>query len=365
MAARALVLLLALLCSAALLSASPSVQGGDWRATAPTIAETWSPAVPFDLGAFPSLPLRADGSFRALVLTDLHLGLFPWIDAEALRFIDRLAAACDPDLILCAGDNSHGPFSPSGARKLVAALEATGRPWLVVLGNHDAEGPKPRSWFGALYAAGRGSLFSPGPRGLQGVGNGFVWLREASGKPVFAFVALDSNEYRSYPGRGRGYDLIHPDQIAWYEWIVRGLSSAAFGTYDRAAGQVLPTLLLFHIPLPQVTEALADLRRGEIDPALVYGLAREAPCPPLEDSGLFDAVLRLGSTKEILVGHDHRNDLSLPWKGVRLSYIVKTGPADYHDEDLLGGTLVTVSPSPGPGQGWVARSEAVILPRRP
>lgn len=302
---------------------------------------------------FPSLPLRADGTFRILVLADMQVGLQPFMDAKGFRQIRELAALTEPDFILSLGDNSVGPFSPTAAKSVAALLGSLGRPWGTVLGNHDAEGPRPRSWYGELYEKAPGSLFSPGPESIHGVGNWVLRLVDGAGRDAFALVMLDSGEYRNYPGGRRYYDYIHPDQISWYEWIVQGLS-------EGRGASPLPTLLAFHIPLPQMTAAVESLHRdgrGAAD----SGFAREAPCPPLEDSGLFATVKRLGSSSEILCGHDHLNNCSLLVEGIRLSYATKTGPSSYHAADLLGGTLVTVYPV---DSGYAARSEAIILPAR-
>ncbi|MFZ4616342.1 MAG: metallophosphoesterase [Rectinemataceae bacterium] len=313
----------------------------------------------FHASDYPSLPLGADGTFRILVLADIQVGLQPFMDAAGFRQIRELAALTEPDFILSLGDNSVGPFAPGAAKSFAALLGSLGRPWGTVLGNHDAEGPRPRSWYGELYARAKGSLFSPGPASIHGVGNWVLRLVDGGGRDAFALVMLDSGEYRNYPGGRRYYDYIHPDQISWYEWLVQGLSGGE-GLSRGQGSRPLPTLLAFHIPLPQMSAAVEAFHRdgrGAAD----RGFAREAPCPPLEDSCLFARVKRLGSTSEILSGHDHLNNISLLVEGIRLTYGTKTGPSSYHAADLLGGTLVTVYPT---AAGYASRSEAIILPAR-
>lgn len=59
------------------------------------------------------------------------------------------------------------------------------------------------------------------------------------------------------------------------------------------------------------------------DVTYYYGFAGEGDdrvCCSEEVSPLFDAVLRLGSTKGIFCGHDHLNNWSVEYKGVRLTY---------------------------------------------
>jgi hypothetical protein len=127
-------------------------------------------------------------------------------------------------------------------------------------------------------------------------------------------------------GTTRGFDYVHANQIAWYEAQVRARALERFGGFDPASGRVLPSMLLFHIPLPQVTEAVAALRAGRLEPGSLSGVAREATSPALVDSGLFGVAKRLGSTGEILVGHDHLDNASILWEGLRLTYGTTTGP---------------------------------------
>ena len=47
----------------------------------------------------------------------------------------------------------------------------------------------------------------------------------------------------------------------------------------------------------------------------------------------------------MLAGHDHKNNFSINYKGIRLSYGLKTGYGSYYDRQLVGGTLLTVTDS--------------------
>ena len=62
-------------------------------------------------------------------------------------------------------------------------------------------------------------------------------------------------------------------------------------------------------------------------------------------SKLFDTALELGSTKGFFCGHDHYNNLSVEYKGIRLTYgmsidyLVEPGIA--RDTKQRGATLIT------------------------
>ena len=62
-------------------------------------------------------------------------------------------------------------------------------------------------------------------------------------------------------------------------------------------------------------------------------------------AGIFTAVemLRLGSTKNMIVGHDHVNSSSMVVDGIRLSYGLKCGSGCYWEPEMSGGSTLTIS----------------------
>ena len=73
-----------------------------------------------------------------------------------------------------------------------------------------------------------------------------------------------------------------------------------------------------------------------------FGEMNEKVCCPPVNSGMFEAVKATGSATHIFNGHDHVNNLSVVYEGIRFTYGLKTGPSSYHDESLQGGTLITL-----------------------
>jgi 3',5'-cyclic AMP phosphodiesterase CpdA len=316
--------------------------------------ELWFPDSAYDESAVRDFRIGPLGSFRILVLSDIQLEANPFKDPKSLSILASLVREAKPDLILTTGDNSAGPFSRMRAKKLVSVMEKLGPPWGVVLGNHDSEGGADRPWLGKLYGSAGNSVFREGPSTIHGVGNYSLNIRDREGRIAYCLVLLDSNSMRIYPDGRKGYDLVYPDQIAWYEWLVRGVSAARYGAYDPGTGKVVPSFLVMHIPVPEFTDAIGAWERGELDDGPVFGVKNEEPCVPYANSGLFGAALLLGSTTDILVGHDHVNNVSLPWKGIRLTYGTKTGPGSYSRPDLQGGTLITIHEEDGK---YIARTE--------
>jgi len=292
---------------------------------------------------FNSTLVKKDGKdYKILLLADIQ------VDKEnkkgkkhAFGLIDKLVAATNPDFIVSLGDNTQGYHSDIMAKKLSNHIAKFNIPWAVVLGNHDSEGRRGRPWFGNHYEASKNSLFKYGPSNIHGVGNFTVQLKDENGDIIYSFVMFDSNTYREYEG-GEGYDFIHRDQINWYEWQIKGISAAQYGEFNPEENKVVPSICFFHIPLLEFDDAAKAVKNGDINAANVIGENKEGVASAKLNSGLFDVMKRLKSTTHVYCGHDHINNMSVDWQGIKLSYGLKTGRTSYHDEGMQGGTLVTI-----------------------
>lgn len=266
--------------------------------------------------AQPDLRCRADGSFKILLLADLHHRPAPHPHTDAL--VSRLLELEAPDLVIVNGDcisgnDCHTVAEVEAAVANVAApMERAGIAWAVTLGNHDGE-TEPHSGVDRVQLM---RFFASHPhnrnagwvRGITGVGNTCLLLRDASGgEPVRVIWLLDS---RAQPVDPKDqYDWIRSDQIAWYQQTSKML--------EQAHGRKIPGLMFFHIPLPEFVEM--------INHSKVQGERREPECPSLVNSGMFAAVLDRGDVAGIFCGHDHLNNYVGTWKGIQLGYAGVTG----------------------------------------
>ena len=107
---------------------------------------------------------------------------------------------------------------------------------------------------------------------------------------------------------------------------------------------VVPSVLFFHIPVPEFDDAWKAYQEGNSDAIYLSGDKREEVCCPKINSGLFSKIKELNSSKAILVGHDHINDYVIKYQDVYLSYGIHSTNRIYYDEDLLGGRLFTIHP---------------------
>lgn len=306
----------------------------------------WWPGQQPDSQAFGTL-VKPDGEeYRILLFSDIQLGLNPFANKRAFEMTDTLVSETNPHFIMTTGDNGSYIYSSPLVRSLIRRFESYQRPWGCVLGNHDAEGIADRNWLGQQYEQAEGSLFRRGPSTIHGVGNYAISVVNDAGTRLCSLVMLDSNGRRDYP-QGKDYDVIYPDQIDWYASVVQALDKDGTGA---------PNLLFFHIPLPEMALAAAGVgfnpetpditvetaAEGSTEVAETFGVMRERVCCAPVNSGLFDKMVAMGSTTHVFNGHDHVNNLSTLYGGIRFTYGLKTGPSCYHDADLQGGTLITL-----------------------
>lgn len=143
---------------------------------------------------------------------------------------------------------------------------------------------------------------------------------------------MDSGTYiDDYPEFS--YGTFEAGQIYWYDWLQRGLIASG---YEKS-------LMFFHIPLPEFKIAYDEWQINGSDPATGFGERREDECHALVNMGMFDKIKQLGATTDVFVGHDHVNNYSVEYMGVGLHYGVKSTRQIYHDDDMIGGKLITIS----------------------
>lgn len=308
--------------------------------------EIWLSSDAFDVSDYQTVAKTPGEDFKILQLADIQLGL-PSALAETKERIQEAVEATDPDLILLTGDNVEGLIGGAVLKPLCKFIDAFGIPWAPVFGNHDAQGSYDRNWQAEVYESCEHCLFQKGPNSIYGVGNYAVNLTE-NGQIVYSFILFDSGDWRTYPDGQGDWDYLKEDQINWYEWYVRGISEAVYGSYDPAAGKVVPSICALHIPLPEYADAMRDYVDADgvgTPPAGASntGENRENVCCPPINSGMFERAKSLGSTRAFIAGHDHLNNSVIEYEGIDLAYGYKLTQNNYHDDTMLGYSLITLS----------------------
>jgi len=295
--------------------------------------QVW-PDANFSVEEGKTMRFREDGTFKILQFTDLHLTYgFDHNDQATLRLIKLAAMAESPDLIVFTGDQTMSPSNRRLYSRWIKHVDALGIPWAFVFGNHDAEsGASKESLSKMALKNGKHTVFELGPSTIEGIGNYFIrLLPQESDETRYVLFFLDSNEHRVYDlqeDKKFWYDYIYENQIAWYEDMVLKVNDHA--------GSIVPSLAFFHIPLPEYHDVVDN-------PALIKTGSRfELPCTPYVNTGMFEKMKELGSTKGVFVGHDHINDYTYEKDGILLAYGRASGFNAYGKSDMAKGARVIV-----------------------
>ena len=273
-------------------------------------------------------------NFKVLQLTDIHLGNK---DNQKLHldFMDLTIKDANADFIVVTGDLFTFADKVT-AKRLFKFLDSYEIPWTVTFGNHDEQCYFSIDWL-TKYLSNYGSnckFIDLQDDDVHGNANFAINLVDGSTIKEQVII-MDSNRYNY--GEYIGYDYIKQDQIDWYESLINY-------TTEKNGGVKVPSMIACHIPVPEFDEAWNLAENDEL--TVLEGDKREKCCcpDPEYDLGFFDKVVELGSTNLILVGHDHINDYCIQYKGVYLSYGVKSTNRIYYEEGLLGGQTITIKP---------------------
>lgn len=327
-----------------------------------------------------------DREFKVLQLTDIHIGggfMSFKKDYMALNAVALMITAERPDLVIVTGDIAYpvpfqsGSFNNLAATKVFASLmQSLGVYWTVALGNHDAEAYSyyTRDKIAEYYASGLDyCLFTRGPADIAGEGNQVIEVRNSQGLITRSFFVFDSHSYTDGDilGVQWKYDNIKQSQVDWYSAEVGKMNAknaAVLGTLNdadlTAKFSTVKSLAFFHIPLVEMLDAWQEYKNnGSQDTAdvkFIYGVAGESKktvfCGIGEDE-LFETILELESTQGLFFGHDHLNNFSLEYKGIRMTYSPSIDYLAYFGIQKLGSqrgcTVITSSPN----GSWSCKAE--------
>lgn len=277
-----------------------------------------------------------DDHFKVVQLTDVHIGggfLSIKKDSMAINAVAAMITAEKPDLVVITGDIAYpvpfqaGTFNNKTSAELFAQLmEKLGVYWVPVFGNHDTEAYSyySREKISEFYSQEKFShcLFQSGPEDVDGYGNSIINVKNTKGEITQSLITLDSHSYvdNDYFGIMWKYDTIHESQVKWYEDSLNKIKAEN--------NDVMPkSLAFFHIAIPEYKTAWDEYRANDFKDTenvkYIYGKAGEKDYSVYTSEynyGFFDKVKELGSTQGMFCGHDHLNNFSIDYKGVRLTY---------------------------------------------
>lgn len=304
---------------------------------------------------------KSTDDFKILHLTDIHIGgsLYSYRkDIKALKACYAEIEHTHPDLVVVTGDlcfpmgimsMSLNNTAPVG--QFAAFMRNTGIPWAFTYGNHDTESlasankQELNEVYKSLSFKTSGTLLYPYTQpNVMGRNNQLIEIRNFDGTLNTGLFLIDSN---AYTGEGINvYDYIHDDQVDWYADEVRRMNDEA--------GHTVNSMVFLHIPLQEYKTATELYLDGSDEVKYFYGenpgdhggITNDLVCCSDYPSKMFDTALELGSTTGFFCGHDHYNNASIEYKGIRLTYGMSIDylamPGIENETKQRGAELITI-----------------------
>ncbi len=345
-------------------------------------------AVPFENQLVPEKDtdgvwtFTTDEDFRVMQLTDVHIG-GGWMctskDTMALNAVAAMITAEKPDLVIITGDLVYpvpyqaGTFNNMNSAELVATLmESLGVYWLPVFGNHDTEiySKYTREDISDFYSDEKWTycLFQNNSNDdVDGYCNAVINVKNSQGIITQSLYTFDTHSYvdGDYLGIGWKYDNIHENQIEWYKANVEKYNKQNVDLINSSNAEnkeellntysTVKSLAFWHVPNTEYLDAWNEyVEAGYEDTEntkYYYGVVGETGkmvYSGVYEDEIFEAMQEMGSTKGIFCGHDHLNNFSIEYKGIRLTYGFSIDYLAYSGISKLGSqrgcTMITVKP---------------------
>ena len=301
--------------------------------------ETWNASDEYTLENTVVLEKKKDKDFVILNITDPHFSDYDiraFMAFPASSTIKRLVKEVQPDLITVTGDIVCGDSTEYSIKRFTDLMNSFGIPWAPVFGNHDAEANCDYNYLAETMQKSPYCVMKKGDPKL-GCGNYIINIAYRDGEStqtVHSLIMADT---------GRSH--LSENQIEWYKWAANGIS--------ELSGHEVESTVMFHIPCAEdhyaydaAGDAGSKVWREGFD---ARGTLNEKICCPRDEdgapvnNGFFAAVKEVGSTENIICGHEHLNDFSIMYEGVRLTYTLKVGMGSGSKSGMNGGTKITVS----------------------
>lgn len=286
-----------------------------------------------------------DTAFRILQITDVHILNDEKKDAKAFKTIDAMVETTNPDMIMFTGDLTSEKENFTAFKTMCEYLESFNIPWAFVFGNHegldikyapdeviDPEKIADRQTLSDYLETLPNCIYEAGDENVDGMGNYYYNVKDDNGNVITSLIMLDSH---SYDEENNGYDHFHDNQIKWYENTVKTIAKEVNG--DES--EVVPSLAFFHVPMKEYMTAY-DEAKGTDNRLWGFRFPKEDGTPAVDDQ-MFEKMVELGSTKGCFAGHDHMNNFSVNYQGIRLTYGLSCDHNIYL-VPLRGGVLINV-----------------------
>jgi hypothetical protein len=281
----------------------------------------------------PVLKFRADGTFKILQLTDIHMQHLNEASQKAIKNIQTMLDLEKPDFVVITGDVIFAEPGEPGLQRVLEPLISRKVPYAVTWGNHDNHDCDLTRREMQDYV--QKQPFNLGFR-VEGLNDESTFnesvfnipIRGSRSNRVASVIWCMDSGSGSTVKDVKGYGWISPEQIEWYNRESRAFTKANNGV-------PLPSLAFYHIPVPEFDEA----SRAE-NPRWVGHKLEYVGSPPL-NTGFFAATKINGDVMGHFCGHEHNNDFAAMWHGILLAYgRFSGGNTVYNDLDYNGGRVI-------------------------
>ena len=275
-----------------------------------------------------------NGIFRIMQIADVQEGAK--VSPDTLDLINAALDKETPDLVVFSGDQIWGRSNFKGSketvervlREIISPVSSRGIPFSICFGNHDRQVGVSNEEQLEIYKKIDGFIGDSAPD-TDGCANHVIEI--AQGDEIkYLLYLIDSHTNLTI-----GYDHVHENQIEWYR--------RTRDEYEAKNGGVIPSVVIQHIPVPEVMELLLEVKKntkGAVqgfrnhagkwyilnkDKINEGGFMKESPADPMENGGEFAAMTEKGDVKGIYFGHDHNNSFNGKVNGVDIGYTQGAG----------------------------------------
>lgn len=301
----------------------------------------------FSVSAAP-LRFNDNGKLKIVQFTDNHYKHGKKASNAAVECIISVLDSEQPDAVIFTGDMVYSDHVAESIDAVLQPIIDRELPFAFVFGNHDAEFDLTYPEIYDYISSKPGAMMPP--RGESESPDYIVELASSGSDSILsgAFYCIDSHRIAQLDNCGK-YAWIEPNQIQWYI-----SKSDSLKTINN--GAPLPSLMFFHIPLPEIDYAYSnsDVRRT--------GTKKEDVCSPKLNSGMFHAVKNQGDVKGIFFGHDHDNDYIVDYFDVLLGYgRYSGGNTVYNHLGDNGGRVILLDETTGDIDTWIRLSSGELI----
>ena len=264
--------------------------------------------------------------FKVMMLTDIHISRLSNLE-EISKYLTHNINEAQPDLIVLNGDNFFDA-SKASVDYLFNFIDSFKISWVYLQGNHDHQGTFDPTYPDEVVSRMKYSLNVDYPNdGIDGTQNFYVDLMDGNDL-VYRLFMIDGGSYARLNPVKYTYEQIKESQLAHIEKI-----------QSQEEDDSYTSLAFFHSPLQEYEDAYKGYTEGKYEGK---GENREGNYPSLFSSNQYERLKGAG-IRGVFCGHDHVNNSIIDYDGFICGYGVKATREIYHDEDIMGYLLITLT----------------------